>query len=197
MTACVMTNCQDSFVNFGIDPAVVYWRMGLPGPFRSGAILGAIVAAFGLAACDRLPGTPQNEARSALLATLYDPGSAQIVYASTTPKAVCGAVNARNRMGGYAGRAPFIFLRNTRSFVPHAEPPTFEDYRLLVLMSEGPERANRWEEINTGCRFPAAWKENCAAGGDAPPDNAEFCKLFLTQQWVRLYDLAYAARPGN
>lgn len=45
-----------------------------------------------------------------MLASLVDPGSAEFGPTRTLPSGiVCGSVNARNRMGGYAGRSPWYF----------------------------------------------------------------------------------------
>lgn len=53
-----------------------------------------------------------DKAKKAVLAKLVDPDSARfdnLRYVETpTGQFVCGTVNARNRMGGYNGPAPFV-----------------------------------------------------------------------------------------
>lgn len=70
-------------------------------------IIIALAAAM-LAGC----GGDIGNARDAVKAKLNDPGSAEFrgdtVYEVDGSTIVCGEVNARNRMGGYAGFEPYI-----------------------------------------------------------------------------------------
>lgn len=76
------------------------------------ALLAAVLA---LAASDALGATqPDTRAlQAAVAAELRDPGAAQfrgVRVVATTPAGVnvCGEVNGRNAMGGYAGFQPFF-----------------------------------------------------------------------------------------
>lgn len=80
---------------------------------RAGLILGALL----LSGCD-LNGS-MGQAEDAVREKLADPDSAKFrdlrVVVSTTRKgsrleAVCGDVNAKNRMGGYSGYTPFAYI---------------------------------------------------------------------------------------
>lgn len=76
----------------------------------------AAVLVVGLVGCDRIPGTNENAARQAkalVREQLIDPESARfedvvVTRASGGGRAVCGWVNAKNRMGGYVGQEVFL-----------------------------------------------------------------------------------------
>jgi hypothetical protein len=53
---------------------------------------------------------PQYKAKNAVLSLLNDPESAQFegIFINNKTGVVCGYVNAKNKMGGYAGRQLFI-----------------------------------------------------------------------------------------
>lgn len=67
-----------------------------------------------LSGCQQKPSIEDSlriQATEVITATLVDPQSAQFSDWQFFPvsKAVCGRVNAKNRMGGYAGRSFFAF----------------------------------------------------------------------------------------
>ena len=72
-------------------------------------VIAALTAA--LAACEQLPGAV-NEAKREVRRNLIDPTSAifESVYENHKTGAVCGFVNAKNRMGAYVGANPFVYL---------------------------------------------------------------------------------------
>lgn len=52
---------------------------------------------------------PKQRAIAAVSESLVDPESAKFRNVRTVGDAVCGEVNARNRMGGYGGFSPFVY----------------------------------------------------------------------------------------
>lgn len=103
-------------------------------------------------------------ARKAVEQTLIDPQSAQfedlkIVGTVEEGRLVCGTINARNQVGGYAGRRPFVFV--------------FDDYSDLALVIENPLQARVFrvyiEQCHPQIRIPADAEEairlSMAAGG--------------------------------
>jgi hypothetical protein len=103
-------------------------------------------------------------ARRAVEQTLIDPQSAQfedlkIVGTVEEGRLVCGTINARNQVGGYAGRRPFVFV--------------FDDYSDLALVIENPLQARVFrvyiEQCHPQIRIPADAEEairlSMAAGG--------------------------------
>ncbi|AUC97075.1 hypothetical protein CWS35_24640 [Bradyrhizobium sp. SK17] len=79
-------------------------------------VVGVCVVAFFVFAFV-LSRTPENQAFAAaqdsVRERLVDPSSAQFdglrLVSSEDGKFVCGYVNSKNRMGGYAGRIPFVY----------------------------------------------------------------------------------------
>ena len=57
---------------------------------------------------------PEYQVRQAVKASLVDPDSATFsnVTYNRDNKVGCGVVNAKNKMGGYAGRTPSVLLPN-------------------------------------------------------------------------------------
>lgn len=56
-----------------------------------------------------------DRARAAITKDLLDPYSAVIENVRLVPSAkgssvICGTINAKNRMGGYVGRQPFLYI---------------------------------------------------------------------------------------
>lgn len=78
---------------------------------------GFLVTALLLAGCSQVAPSPgenqtgeMDRAHAAVLADLVDPASADFGPSSVLPSGiVCGSVNARNRMGGYAGRSAWYY----------------------------------------------------------------------------------------
>lgn len=88
------------WIGFGLSP-------------RLPSFVAAVIALFGLAACDGRFG----EAKRLVRATLTDPQSAQFesLRQGKDDKTVCGLVNSRNRFGGYDGRRRFYAELGSRS----------------------------------------------------------------------------------
>jgi len=74
----------------------------------------ATALGLGTSGCDRVPGTEAyaiREAEGRIAAQLIDPESAvlnDVVAYGAQHERVCGMVNGRNRMGGYAGPVRFV-----------------------------------------------------------------------------------------
>jgi hypothetical protein len=78
-------------------------------------------------------------------------------------QAVCGFVNARNKMGGYAGRSPYMY-DEANGAQTLAEPPSRQDVDLLNSMSaDDASWKERWMSIESGCDFLSRWNKTCAA----------------------------------
>lgn len=129
----------------------------LKGDFRGLVALAALV----LSACDRIPGTDESVARSALAAGLFDPDSARIRVVYRTPKAVCGSVDAKNRMGAYVGDAAFIVDRATGSVGIFSEAPSLSDFRYWRDNVREASADESWRKMESGCRFPKEWARDC------------------------------------
>lgn len=74
----------------------------------------ATALSLGTSGCDRIPGTEAyaiREAERRVAAELIDPQSAvfsDVVAYGAQHERVCGMINGRNRMGGYAGPVRFV-----------------------------------------------------------------------------------------
>jgi len=99
----------------------------------------ACAAALGLGTggCDRVPGTEAyaiREAERRVSAQLIDPESAMfsdVVAYGAQHERVCGMVNGRNRMGGYAGPVRFVSAPSLTVIEPSGNDA--EDYGGVCL----------------------------------------------------------------
>lgn len=90
-----------------------------------------------LSGCDYLP-TQENKVKSEVKKKLLDPDSAKFSQIFMVEKSknntttYCGFVNGRNRVGGYAGDAPFIATAYGEHYDIKIikEPPTESDFRI-------------------------------------------------------------------
>jgi len=120
---------------------------------------------FALSGCDYIP-TPENQAKQAVKNLLIDPGSAKFdnVFrgksTDSTTTTYCGFVNSKNRMGGYAGKTPFIVkiigdYHQTEIIQP---PPTNSDFHMYLLSNTSSEK---YLELIDKCEGPKKWEESC------------------------------------
>lgn len=81
------------------------------------------------------------KAQAVIRQRLLDPASARFESVRTYPGAVCGFVNAKNRMGGYSGRAPFVYLikENTGWVLQVPMPPVESDRALAAIARHCPK----------------------------------------------------------
>lgn len=157
---------------------------------RAKNMIMAGLGALTIQGCDRVPGTPEYRARSALAEYLIDPGSAKIELLSATPDAVCGTVNAKNRMGGYVGRQLFIVAESYPSLSIFGDPPSISDYRAWAS-SSGPDQMEAFNKLEDECAFPARWAQICVKDNsrDIPLDK-EFCALWEKKDHAALRSAA-------
>ncbi len=92
-------------------------------------VAGVAILALCLASCGKPkppapPPDPFGPARTAVRERLTDPRSAQFQRERTSKSAVCGEVNAKNRMGGYVGFQQYLFSTDTKT-ARISVPPDF------------------------------------------------------------------------
>ncbi len=96
--------------------------------------------ALGISGCDRIPGTKAfaiREAERRVSAQLIDPQSAvfsEVITYGAQHERVCGMVNGRNRMGGYAGPVRFVSTLSLTVIEPNVSDA--EDYSAGVCLFE-------------------------------------------------------------
>lgn len=135
-----------------------------------------------LSGCDYLP-TKKNEAEKSIKNMLVDPNSAifKDVKVGTNSNYVCGFVNSKNRMGGYAGEAPFIYdseKKSAQMLTNWANDRMFRDFEFSLRYKNSSETLKLMGQIETACKFPTQWTENC--GGLLIHNNdTELCPLYV------------------
>lgn len=105
----------------------------------------AVIPAVVLASCQYVPGTEQNaiyKARKAVEYGLTDPTSPlfrneRVVQLDREKKAVCGEVNAKNRMGAYVGFTPFAYdIATGKAVLRPVDMVTNEDAMAILTFPE-------------------------------------------------------------
>nr|WP_315467126.1 hypothetical protein [uncultured Undibacterium sp.] len=81
---------------------------------KSTKVFLGVLATLAIATASGLHYYPQFKAKNAVREILNDPESARFegLFSNRKTGAVCGYVNAKNRMGGYVGRQLFIVSSN-------------------------------------------------------------------------------------
>lgn len=125
----------------------------------------ALVSFITLNACDYLP-TAENKVKKAVVQRLIDPDSARFEFLQAGKEVgnYCGYVNSKNRMGGYAGASPFIYLARTNEVLIAREIPnrqTFQSY-YFKLRADATEPGDLGEIISA-CQFPDDWARTCVS----------------------------------
>jgi hypothetical protein len=121
-----------------------------------------VAAALGTG-CDKLP-TDENLAKVAVRERLFDPESAQFseVFTGTPGSgAICGLVNAKNRMGGYVGRRPFFYSKSSGNVVLVREPPDDGDFIAYYHSIGGPNSLEKRLELSQRCNAATEWEMAC------------------------------------
>lgn len=152
-------------------------------PIRT-MMLGAVLVAAG--GCERLPGTPQNDAVLAVRSQMLDPQAARIEIRKTGPGGVCGTVNGKNAMGGYVGVRPFV-VQGVIARI-YSEPPSRDDVRMLLRMDKGADRDDLVVRIGVDCDLPRLWREICGTPFLADEGDAHLCQLWTTGKTAKLFD---------
>lgn len=127
------------------------------------AVLAAAIAALSLAACTE-ESAKKVRAEDAVKAFLNDPGSATFenVQPGKTDRHICGTVNAKNRMGAYVGKTPFVYTEFSPSngfAVLMNGSPTDLDFKLLP---HHPDKHAQLDKLEAQCRAVEHWNNGCA-----------------------------------
>lgn len=121
------------------------------------AVLVALLALPVLVACG-----VEGDAKKGVKALLNDPESAQFydLKRNSTGKNVCGFFNAKNRMGGYVGRTPFMYegLTQTTAIV---QPVEDSDFRRLWLGLRSGDFQKEFSDLRHKCRYAKEWLDTC------------------------------------
>ena len=126
---------------------------------------GICVAACLFSGCD----TEIQGAQEAVRKQLIDPDSAKFegVHVIKSTGAVCGYVNAKNRMGGYVGQTPFFYTREAGAVLVK-EMPSERDFE-RVFDSKWSTEDDKLELIYT-CMNAHKWENTCNKKGFFPPN---------------------------
>jgi hypothetical protein len=135
-----------------------------------------------MSGCDYLP-TNKNKAQKAVKNILIDPNSAIFnkVEGGKDSDFVCGFVNSKNRMGGYAGESPFIYNSKSEKIMllsKFATDTTFRSYFYALRSKNRADALKAMEEIEMACKFPSQWSDKCG-GAMIDANDAELCPLYL------------------
>lgn len=117
----------------------------------------------------------ERQIKKDVMERLVDPDSAKFdaIYQGKTEKHWCGMVNAKNRMGGYAGARPFVYKKVT------------DDFGLVTLVDEAPEDyefrslidsssfEREYKVLASKCRSIKEWNEVC---GTRQMESHELCE---------------------
>jgi len=138
--------------------------MGLLGLAAVAALMAGCNAAF----------TEEQRIKQAVREQLIDPDSAKFeaIYKGKTEKHWCGMVNAKNRMGGYAGATPFVYEKVAEGFGFVSlvrEPP--DDYEFKSLMSTS-SFEKEYKVLASKCKSIKDWNDAC---GTTPMESHEMC----------------------
>jgi hypothetical protein len=144
-----------------------------------------------LTSCEQLPGAT-NEAKREVRKHLIDPSSGQFesVHENRRTGAVCGLVNAKNRMGAYVGASPFVYEKSSGATLVQ-EQPTERDFERFFETIKYAE-PNDYTELEDKCKSVALWREKC--GTEIYPSTNKYCQLI--DQGKSEMDIYEAAKPN-
>lgn len=149
-------------------------------------IMALLAVGVSASACDRMPGTDEYRVRQELSGYLLDPGSAKITILKKEGNAICGVVNAKNRMGAYVGSTPFLIDGDYPSPVLWQEP-TVSDYSTWSRDGSSSAGHEAYERLENGCAFKARWSKSCSAESAAAlVYNEDLCKAWRAKDWNAL-----------
>lgn len=116
-----------------------------------------VLTALSLGAC-----TNDNAAKDAVKAVLNDPDSAKFgtLQAGNQPGDVCGFVNAKNRMGGYVGETPFVYVKSNESAFL-VNPVAERDFRMLWSSIQGGSFSEDLDKVTGQCKAIQQWNSAC------------------------------------
>ena len=118
-----------------------------------------------LPACD-VAITKEQKIKKQVKEYLNDPDSAKFdsIRQGKEEKYSCGLVNAKNRMGGFAGSRPFVYEKVADDFGMVTfvnDSPTDSDFRMLKNTSSFEEK---YSELHNECRSIRLWDVACENG---------------------------------
>jgi len=144
-----------------------------------------------LTSCEQLPGAV-NDAKREVRQHLVDPSSAQFesVHENPNTGAVCGLVNAKNRMGGYVGATPFVYEKPYGATLVQEEP-TERDFERFFETIKYAEPGD-YTKLEDKCKSVALWQKKCGTG--AYPSSNKYCRLI--DEGKSEMDVYEAARPS-
>ncbi|EIL86916.1 hypothetical protein UU5_20365 [Rhodanobacter sp. 115] len=144
-----------------------------------------------LTSCEQLPGAT-NEAKREVRKHLIDPSSGQFesVYENPKTGAVCGFVNAKNRMGAYVGASPFVYEKLSGATLVQ-EQPTERDFERFFETIKYAE-PNDYTELENRCKSVSLWQEKC--GTEIHSNTNKYCQLI--DQGKSEMDIYEAAKPN-
>lgn len=145
-----------------------------------------LFAVVSLSSCDYLP-TLENEAKKAVASNLIDSESARFenVFTPSGGGVVCGFVNGKNHMGGYAGSRPFIYTANIKGVLFYEKSPTKSDIKSLSFYS-GYDLREKIGELMNACKFPSEWKTKCKL--DFASEDNQICDAINKGELPKLLD---------
>lgn len=144
-----------------------------------------------LTACEQLPGAV-NEAKREVRRNLIDPTSARFesVYENHKTGAVCGFVNAKNRMGAYVGAKPFVYEKSSGATLVQ-EPPTDREFERYFDNIEYAE-AGDYMKLEEKCKSVALWQSKCSSS--TYMGESKYCAL--VNDGKSMMDLYEAVKPN-
>jgi hypothetical protein len=144
-----------------------------------------------LTSCEQLPGAV-NDAKREVRQHLVDPSSAQFESVHENPKngAVCGLVNAKNRMGGYVGASPFVYEKSSGATLVQEEP-TERDFERFFETIKYADPGD-YTKLENKCESVALWQKKCGTG--TYPSANKYCRLI--DEGKSEMDVYEAARPS-
>ncbi|MFQ6404738.1 hypothetical protein ACIDE9_08230 [Methylophilus sp. 'Pure River'] len=105
-----------------------------------------------------------REAEKVVLQYLNDPDSAKIedTHSGQDPSVTCGTVNAKNRMGAYTGKTPFVYDNKTKD-VMFVQELAISDYEFRSLYDDigKPGFEKTYFELKQKCVAPKEYYKKC------------------------------------
>lgn len=121
----------------------------------------------------------EGDAKDAVKRLLNDPDSARFegLNPGVSKKDICGYVNAKNRMGGYVGNAPFFYEDSIRAATILA-PADSRRFRMLWLGIKTSNFRDEMSELTMSCMAIDRWQPIC--GTSAPVERDPLCSTLLS-----------------
>ena len=141
--------------------------------------------------CDYIP-TPKNKALRSVSERMIDPSSTKFsdVFEGIKEGSYCGYVNAKNRMGAYAGSNVFIYEKiydDIGIVFLASEPLADRDFKNLLTYSGSDFSDEYWEKISQGCKFTSKWDSVC--GTRSPISEHRLCAAYRGGSFIEaLYE---------